>query len=128
MQSVTGSRLIIGREALSALSSTFIQELLSFVDNGGRVLVLKQKGEQLKDSPLIPQGIVAKKYNSLFVNTERPGLLDKNLVNRNFFLWNPVEWISGFPVTEVFDIDHSVLAHTSVLENCGYLIEYHVFL
>src|SRR3546814_13065284 len=105
MQSVTGSRLIIGREALSALSSTFIQELLSFVDNGGRVLVLKQKGEQLKDSPLIPQGIVAKKYNYLFVNTERPGLLDKNLVTRNFFLWNPLESIYGFTFTKVFDIE-----------------------
>src|SRR3546814_19761599 len=48
MQSVKGSRMIIGREALSALSSTFLKELLSFVATGGRVLVCKQKGEQLK--------------------------------------------------------------------------------
>src|SRR3546814_19677655 len=89
MQSVTGSRLIIGREALSALSSTFIQELLSFVDNGGRVLVLKQNGEQLQDSQLIPQGIVAKKNNYLFVITARQGLMAKNLLNRNFFFCNP---------------------------------------
>ncbi|MFS8617642.1 MAG: hypothetical protein FWJ85_12535 [Solitalea sp.] len=128
MRSVKGNNLIVGKETLPGRSGSMVQEMLSFVEKGGRILVLKQTGEQLKSSALVPDGIAVKKYNSLFVNTERPGILDKGLENRDFFLWNPMGELSGFPVTEVFDIESSVLEHTSVLANCGYMLEYQVIL
>ncbi|HWK57714.1 MAG TPA: hypothetical protein VNQ80_10260 [Parapedobacter sp.] len=128
LQLGTGTGLVIGSETLSTLSDTQIQDVLSFVGDGGRVLVLKQEGKHLKSSALVPHGVTTQKYNSLFVNTERPGLLDKGLVNRDFFLWNPLEGSSGFPVTEVFDIQPAALHHTSVLANCGHMLQYQVVL
>ncbi|WP_285057036.1 hypothetical protein [Pedobacter ginsengisoli] len=115
--------LVIGAGALHGLSGDQAGDVMAFVKNGGRVLVLEQQADQLGKSPLLPQGVKARTYNSLFVNTERPGLLDKGLANRNFFLWNQVKGGSNFPVTGVFNIQADVLREATVLANCGPALE-----
>ncbi len=118
--------IVIGAYTLSTLSEDQACSLLDFVDNGGRILVLEQMPEALKHSPLLPSGIKSLEYHSLFVNTERPGLLDKDIPNRNFFLWNKTKNASCFPVVNVLDIDPEMLNSVSVLANCGYMLQYPV--
>ncbi|RYZ50666.1 MAG: hypothetical protein EOP49_13530, partial [Sphingobacteriales bacterium] len=115
----TGNSLIIGARELSSLSNDQISKIKAFAQSGGRVLVLEQNTDQLSKSPLLPRGLKAKSYKSLFVNTERPGLLDNGLANRDFFLWNHVENSSNFPVTSVFNIGADALQEITILANCG---------
>jgi hypothetical protein len=112
--------LIIGAGALKTLSKQQVQAVLSFADNGGNVLVLEQN---MEDSSLFPEGVKLKTSPQLFVNTERPGILDKGMANMDFFLWNSFENVSGYPAVNVFDIRPEVLNKTAVLANCGYALD-----
>lgn len=124
----TSKFLIIGARTLPGLPKDQINAIKSFAESGGRVLVLEQQADQLVKSSLLPQGLKPKVYKSLFVNTERPGLLDKGLANRNFFLWNHAKSSSNFPVTSVFNVSADILKETSVLANCGPALENSVVL
>jgi beta-galactosidase len=115
--------LVIGAKTLGKLSNKEITEVLTFVDNGGRVLVLEQEIAQLNNSSLLSIGIKAKSYRSLFVNTERPGLLDEGLRNRDFFLWNQTKRASGFPTVSGFDVPSRSLASIAILANCGPVLQ-----
>lgn len=120
--------LVVGAHALSTLSEQQVQDIMDFASEGRRVLILEQKPEPLNNSSLIPEGIKSVPYPSLYVNTERAGVLDKGIPNRDFFLWNQTPHASGFPVMTVFDIRAEVLDSVSVLANCGHMLQYPVVL
>jgi beta-galactosidase len=123
IKSGANKSLIVGAKVLAQLSNEQVGDILVFANNGGRVLVLEQEVAQLNNSPLLPDGIKSKRYQSLFVNTERPGLLDEGLANRDFFLWNHSKSASNFPVVNVFNMNAALLKETAVLANCGPVLQ-----
>lgn len=128
LQLLKCNSIVVGAHTLSTLSEEQIGNIVDFVDKGGRVMVMEQMSESLNQSLLVPEGIKSMPYSSLYVNTERPGLLDKEIPNRDFFLWDQTTRASGFPVINVFDIQSERLNSVSVLANCGYMLQYPVVL
>jgi len=119
----SSTSLVVGAKQLARLTKQESDQINEFVVNGGRVLILEQDIAQLNRSPLLPKDVKAKRYKTLFVNTERPGLLDEGLRNRDFFLWNQTKMASGFPAISAFEVQTAALAKSSILANAGPVLQ-----